>query len=167
MGYYLVMLKLISKVFTEHGIYISLAALGFLASIVTIFVNTNGTVSIKWIIFLIWIFLSVTLILIKGIIVSHGATTFADTTKFIKYIENKKVILLRVNWDLPLYSLVSVYLEEDGYEELQAICYVENKQDKGVVSLKITESNCDFKSVKKLKIKTTLPMTATNLLGGK
>lgn len=151
----------VKKVTTEHGAYIGIAVVGFVASIVGLFVNVNGTISIKWLIATVCISLTLIVILIRALVAAMDRNALADEIRVIRYVPAKGVLLVRSNFDLPVNAVLSIFLTNEGYEELYALGYVENVQARHVASVKITREFIQLPEDTDLGIaaivKTTLP----------
>jgi len=60
----------LKKITTEHGAYIAIAVVGFISSLVGLFINVNGTISIKWLIAAVCVSLTAIVILIRALVAS-------------------------------------------------------------------------------------------------
>ena len=81
------MKKIISAIFSFSGASILVGVAGFLSALVGMFVNTNDEISVKWFIFIIWMFLSFVILLFKLL---YDASQVQDSNKYfekpIKYL---------------------------------------------------------------------------------
>lgn len=152
---------ILSKVATEHGVYIFIAVVSVIGSLVGLFFDINGTVSVKWIIGTICLSLMIISILFRSLVAMGERNLPSESIRVIKHFPEKNVLLIRTNFDLSVNSLLSIFVTNDGYEELYAYGYVENVQEKHVASLRIIR---EFMSLPKTlhlteaaMIKTTLP----------
>jgi hypothetical protein len=146
---------------TEHGLYILIAVIGFVSAIATLFVDLQTQLPVKWFLGLVCLSLVVVLVLIRSLFALASMRDVVRSIRVIKHLPGKRVFLIRSNFDLPVNSLLSVYIEREGYEELFAIGFVENVQDKNVASLRVTreyaQGSQDIDISKKVVVKTTLP----------
>lgn len=156
------MYKLLIQVFTEKGLYISTGVIGFISGIVGIFIDVNAEISVKWLLFVITISLIVLIALLSLMSKLIWEKQIVNQIKIIKYYPNREALVLKSNQDISINSLLSIYVDKDGYEELQAICYIENIQENKLMSAKIFKNFVDIDSdlIKKSIIKTTLPLIA-------
>lgn len=156
------MLKLLIQIFTEKGLYISTGVIGFISGIVGIFIDVNSEISVKWLLFVISISLIVVIVLLSLLSKFIWEKPIINQIKIIKYYSDRQAIVLKTNQDISINSLLSIYINNDGYEELQAICYIENIQENKLLSAKIIKNfvAIDSELIKKSIIKTTLPLIA-------
>ncbi len=56
--------RILTRVTSEHGLYVAVAALAFMSSIVQLFVDVDSAISVKWLLATIWILLTVIVLLI-------------------------------------------------------------------------------------------------------
>jgi len=148
---------------TEHGLYILIAVAGFVSAIATLFVDLQAEITVKWFLGLVCVSLIVILILVRGLFALASMRDLDRTIRVIKYLPDKKIFLIRTSFDVSVNSLLSIYVEREGYEELFALGYVENVQDKNVASLRVVREFAPITSYtdlgKKAVVKTTLPYT--------
>lgn len=151
----------IARITTEHGAYVLIAVVGFMASLVQLFVDVNGMVSVKWLIAASCVSLTIIIVLIRAIAAVGERRAAPEGIRVIKHVASKRVLLIRASFDLPIHSLLSIFVESDGYEELYAVGYVENVQEKHVASLRIVQEFIQLPTRVDLTvvatIKTTLP----------
>ena len=155
---------MIQQLLTEKIFYIFIAVLGFLSSLVTLFIDVNATVSIKWILFETIIFMTIIAILARTILVLSQIKNISQNIKVIKHKQENGILILKSSIEIPMNSLVSIYHKNDDYEELYAIGFIENIQENKLIAVKITKiiKSIDL-DIKKLIIKTTL---SNSVLGG-
>jgi hypothetical protein len=152
---------IVKKVTTEHGAYIAIAVVGFVSAVAGLFMNVNGTMSIKWLIGVVWLSLTIILILARALTASMDRHILGEEIRVIKYFPAKGVLLVRSNFDLPVNAVLSIFVTNEGYEELYALGLVENVQGRQVASVRITrifiaipeDTDLEIAAV----IKTTLP----------
>jgi len=153
--------RTISRVTTEHGIYIAIAVVSFLASLVQLFIDVNSKISIKWLLAATCISLIIIALLVRSIAAAGEHQPSSEEIRIIKFIADKRVLLIRTSFELPVHSVLSIFIRNDGYEELYGIGYVENVQQKRVASLRIIQEFIPLPKGVDLgtaaTIKTTLP----------
>lgn len=154
-------LDISKKITTEKGMYILIAVVGFISSIVTLFIDIKDSVSIRWLVLLVCLFLTISIILVRIIIEIAQSKRIIDSIKIVRYYNNRDLFLVKANFPVPFNSLLSIYIQMDGYEELYGIGYVENVQENDLLSVKVVkkfteiQENQDF--LKQTIIKTSLP----------
>lgn len=155
------------KVCREHLAYMAIAVIGVLSSIVTLFIDIDQQVTIKWLLFSICIYLITVIFLLRvlfEIAVLKGAH---QKIKIIKYYHERSVLAIRCTADMPINTMLSVYIQSDDYEELFALAYIENKQENGLYSARISRVFADSDESLDLRkrgiIKTTLPYNILTL----
>jgi len=153
--------EIIKKLSSEQLAYIMIAVIGFLSSIATLFLNVNSQVSIKWLLFGCCLYLITAIFLIRVIVEIATSKGMSCKIRIIKVYEDKGIIAVRSSSEIAINSLLSLYEKIDSYEELIGIGYVQNKQEDGVLSIKIvrlTSSDSMSQNFQKNGlIKTTLP----------
>jgi hypothetical protein len=149
------------RVTTEHGLYILIGVVGFVSAVASLFVDLGAEVAVKWLLGLVCISLVAILILIRALFALGSVRDVSRTIRVIKYLPDKNVFLVRTSFDLSVNSLLSIYVERQGYEELFALGCVENVQDKNVACLRIVREFAEIPEgidlCKKAVVKTTLP----------
>ncbi len=167
------MIEKIKKVLTFNGIYIAFGIFGSIASILTLLnLNYNFTISVKWLIFLIYIFICIILIFFKVICDLNDELNKIDPNpKFtiIKYLQSTDEFLIKKTTLLAHNALVSLYYLKDDFEVEIGKAYVSNVSD-NYIQLKIFDTlpnlskdiveaidkikNNDAKELKSVSIKT-------------
>lgn len=167
------MTEKIKKVLTFNGLFIAIGVLGSLASILTLFnSNYDFTVNVKWLIFLIYIFICLLFILVKLIYDLNQELKAKDLNpKFtiIKYLQSTDEFLIEKTTLLAYNALVSLYYLKDDFEVEIGKAYVSNISD-NYIQLKILDTlpnlskdivdaikkirNNDAKELKSVSIKT-------------
>lgn len=148
---------MIKQLLTEKIFYIFIAVVGFLSSLVTLFIDVDSTISIKWILFETVTLITIIAILIRTIIMLSQTKNISQNIKVIKYKKENNILILKSNIEIPMNTMVSIYHKNDDYEELYAIGFVENIQENKLIALKIANIVKDIElDIKKLIIKTTL-----------
>lgn len=154
---------ILKKILSENGLYISIAVLGVVGSVVTMFIDTNAVISVKWLLGTICLSLIVILILLRALIAFEEQKGVPLSIRVIKYLPVEEIFLVRVNYDIAINTLMSIYLNVDGYEKLYGVGFIENVQNHDVSSLRVTRRYIDipndFDIENNTVVKMTLPMT--------
>jgi len=156
------MMNLLKQIITERGLYILIAVVGFISSITTMFIDVNSQISVKWLLFLISISLSIFIIFLSLLNKVIWEKQITNKIKIIKYYPDKGSIVLKTNQDIFINSLLTIYINTDGYEELQILCYIENIQENKLLLAKIIKVYAKDVSDDLIKngiVKTTLPFS--------
>lgn len=126
--------------FSLKSIPIMIATAGFISAIVTMFINTNETVSIKWSIFLCWILATTTSILLKLLVDATKKSQVKEVNTFEKPIDSLpdgNILIIRKNDLFSHNSMVGCFWEEkDGIETIAFIGVVHHIQDK-IIQIRI------------------------------
>jgi len=160
-------LKLSKKVTSEKGGYILIAVIGFVSSIVTLFIDVNQSISIKWFILLVCLFATVAIIFIRIIIEIASAKKLDSTINVVKYYQDRDVFLIKSTIPIPFNTLLSIYIQMDDYEDLYALGYVQNVQENKLVSVKVIKKFIDEPQphdlLERSIVKTSLPYNRLSL----
>lgn len=136
----------LKDILTLNGISILIGIVGGLFGIISIFVDWNTQLSIKWFASL-WIIYSFILIisikLTYDIYKSHSEKTRKN--KAIKFSSNDSLLLVENNNMLEYSQRVSIYYIKNDFQLLFADGYVQNKQEK-FVQIKILQFDANFTS---------------------
>lgn len=132
-----------SYFFSHTTIAYSIGVVGFVSSITTVFLNTNSTLSIKYFLFLICIFLTIIIILLKIIndLITNDSYQVLKGDAPISFNEQSNIFVVR---NTPFYRkkvVYFIYVEEALAERLAYIVSHFYEQDK-VIQLKVLK---DFK----------------------
>jgi cell shape-determining protein MreC len=151
----------IKNFLTEKAVYISIATLGILSSITTLFIDTEGEISIKWLLLVVWGSCTVLIVLIRLITYLLFYNEKNIGIRIIKVIENDHIYILQSELDLPVNTLLSVYKNIDGYEKLCGICLIENIQENKLIAAKLIKGKEEIFSAerKNMVFKTSLPIS--------
>ncbi|WP_024955926.1 hypothetical protein [Sulfurospirillum arcachonense] len=119
------------NIFSISGISISIGVLGFLSGITTIFLDVNSSLSVKWFLFIILIFISIFIIFLK---IMHDLWIKSEIHKShevpIKAILEDQILVIRKNDNFINNILVGCYSINDDIERLAYIGVVHHVQDK-------------------------------------
>lgn len=163
------------KLYSFSAIAIAVGAAGFVSAIVTMFVDTTQVVSIRYIIFLSWVFLSILVILIKVIndLAKVEITQpISPREKPIKILSDGQLILIRKNDLFINNTIVGCYCVEDDFESLIYIAVVSHVQD-NFLQVKVVADYRDERAKQMLTtrgvdcmvIRPTIPYEALSLIG--
>jgi len=149
---------MIQQLLTEKIFYIFIAVVGFLSSAVTLFIDVNSNISIKWILFETVVLITIIAILIRTILVLSQIKNISQNIKVIKFKKENNILILKSDIEIPINSLVSIYHKNDDYEELFATGFVENIQENKLIAIKVNNviNNHIELDIKKTIVKTTL-----------
>lgn len=120
-------------------ISIAIGAAGFLSALVTMFINTATDISIKWLVFLCWIFATIAVVLlsiIMDMVKEREKTPSQLYEKPLRMNDDGSIIIIKKNDNFTNNIIVGCYLESDEIEKLACIAYVYHTQEK-LVQLKI------------------------------
>ena len=118
-------------VFSLTGISLAVGAAGFLSALVTMFINTSDQVSIKWILFILWLFLTVAIILLKLVFdLSSEKKISAPYETPIRYLPSDNILLIRRNEHFGNQIVVGCYSNIDDVERLLSLGAVHHVQEK-------------------------------------
>lgn len=150
------------KIITEKGLYILLAVIGLLSGLTTMFIDINTEISIKWLLFTISISLTILILFFSFLNKIVWEKQIASVITIIKVIEEKNTLVLKTNQNISINSILTVYIDNDKFEDLYCACVIENIQANGLLSAKIikmlSEKNHEV-LLKRGIVKTTLPIT--------
>jgi len=125
------------RFFSFSGASISVGVVGFLSGIVTIFINVNADISVKWLLLSILLSLIMVIVLLKTIYdLSNKEIRQNFYENPIKYIEDEGVFIIRRNDNFLNNILVGCYATRDEVDRLAYIGFVHLVQEK-VVQIKI------------------------------
>lgn len=161
--------KILNAIFSLSGASITIGVVGFISSIVTIFINVDSQVSIKWILFIILLFVSFVLILLKVIYdLSQAIAPIPPFEIPIRYVEDEAVFVIKRNENFLNSIVVGCYVHENEIDRLAYLGVVYLVQDK-VIQIKI---RVDFQILKKIPasidslksivVRPVVPVTALN-----
>ena len=163
--------KILGAIFSLSGASIAIGVLGFMAGIVTIFVDVNSALSIKWLLFIVLVLVSLILILLKLIYDLSQET--APPPKFevpIRYVPDEQVFVIRRNENFINNIVVGCYVRKDDIDRLAYLGVVHLVQDKVIqirvradfeVLEKIPESSDELKNI---IVRPVVPVTALQQL---
>lgn len=163
--------RLTDAAWSFSGLSLAVGALGFLSSVVQLFVDVTLEISIKWLLFTVWLSLTVLLVLFKIIYDLHNEKRPAAPFEVpISYIPEQQIYVIRRNDNFLNNIVVGCYLRQDEVDTLACIGVVHIVQEK-IIQIKIhsafieqySPSNTpDF--LARLVIRPVVPIDALNKL---
>lgn len=122
--------RIIQAIFSLTGVSLAVGAAGFLSAFVTMFVNTSDQVSVKWILFILWLFLSVVIILLKLLFDLATEKKIAPPYEIpIRYLPIDQILLIRRNEHFGNQIVVGCYSSVDDVERLLSLGAVHHVQE--------------------------------------
>ncbi|PWE23900.1 hypothetical protein, partial [Aliarcobacter skirrowii] len=152
------MKSIVLKVVTEKGFYIFIAVAGFLSSLTTMFIDLDAQISIRWLLAFLTIFLFILVVFFSILNKIIWEKQIVDTIKIIQVLDDD-ILILKTNQKISINSLIAIYHLDRLYEELLCLCFVENIQESGLISIKIIKvfsEKIDKNLIKKGIVKTTI-----------
>lgn len=117
-------------IFSLSGISFAVGAAGFLSALVTMFVDTSEQVSIKWVLFVLWLFLTVVIVLLKILFDLTAEKKISPPyEKPIRYLPNYQLLLIRRNEHFGNQIVVGCYSNVDDVERLLSLGAVHHVQE--------------------------------------
>ena len=159
--------KIIQSIFSLLGLSITIGCLGFLSSVVTLFVNVNGQISIKWILLILLSSGIAICILLKVIFdlsrVSKPQQPFETP---IRFISDDQIFIIKRNDNFINSILVGCYIQQGDMEQLAFLGAVNHVQDK-VIQIKVLRdynkiqlTNIGTMQLDNIVIRAVVPMIA-------
>lgn len=129
--------KIIKNIFSLTGASITIGVVGFISGIVTLFIDVNSQVSIKWLLFIVLISITFILILLKIIYDQFNeAIPLPPFEHPIRYVPEEKVFVIRRNDNFLNSIIVGCYAKRDEIDRLAYLGVVHLVQEK-VVQIKL------------------------------
>lgn len=163
--------KILGAIFSLSGASIAIGVLGFMAGVVTIFVDVNSELSIKWLLFIVLVLVSIILILLKLIYDLSLETAPPPTFEVpIRYVSDEQVFVIRRNENFINNIVVGCYVRKDDIDRLAYLGVVHLVQDKVIqirvradfeVLENIPESSDELKNI---IVRPVVPVTALQQL---
>lgn len=159
--------KITSALFSFSGASVCIGVIGFFSAIITIFVNVNQDVSIKWLIFVLLLSVSLGIILLKVIFdLLQEKIPAAPFENPIRYVETENVFVIRRNENFINNIVVGCYAIQDEIDRLAYLGVVHLVQDK-LIQIKIhqdygvlTKIPSTQEELKSLVVRPVVPVTA-------
>jgi len=167
------MIKRLKEVFTFNGLFVLFGVFGSIASILTLFnTNYNFEINVKWLIFLIYVFICISFILIKfcyDLFKEIQQKDLSPNFTIIKYLQSTDEFLIDKTILLGHNALVSIFYYKEEFEVEIGKAFVSNISEK-YIQIKILDisqnlsndiisaigkiRNNDTKELKNITIKT-------------
>lgn len=163
--------KIAKSLFSLSGASIMIGVVGFLSGIVTIFVNVNEQLSVKWLLFVLLIGSSLILILLKVIYdLSQETRPPPPYEHPIRYVVEEQVFVIRRNENFLNNIVVGCYSQTNEIDRLAYLGVVHLVQDK-VIQIKIQtdysvlpEIPSTQEELRNIVIRPVVPVTALQQL---
>lgn len=157
----------IIKIFSSSGFPILIGVVGFSSSLVTMFINVNDLLSIKWLIFCIVISTTVILILLKVIYDLSQETKPSQPFEHpIRYLPDDQIFVIKKNDNFLNSIVVGCYAQQDEIDRLAYLGVVHHVQDT-VIQIKILFDFGVFEKMlftseqlKNIAVRPVVPVTA-------
>lgn len=156
-------------IFSLTGISLAVGAAGFLSALVTMFVNTSEQVSIKWVLFVLWLFLTLVIILLKLLFDLAAEKKVPLPYEIpIKYLSYDQILLIRRNEHFENQIVVGCYSNVDDVERLLSLGAVHHVQDQFIQIKLLPTTSPDEKGVgpdidiKTILVRPGVPLSALN-----
>ncbi|MBN4832455.1 hypothetical protein [Enterobacter hormaechei] len=136
----------LKEIFSLRSAPILIAVAGFLSALVTMFIDINIKISIRWTICLVWISITIIIILLK-IIIDGRKNSKASETKTAEVpfssLPDKNIFIIRKNDLFSHNSVVGCFWEEkDGIETLAFVGVVHHVQEK-LIQIRVIKNLID------------------------
>ncbi|RKS21772.1 hypothetical protein CLV94_2407 [Flavobacterium endophyticum] len=136
----------IKNIFSFEGISLIIGIVGSLTAYSTILITDwNYSLSLKWLIFTIYISFTIILILIKLIVDLNAELKIKspNTTMIFRYVPENQTFLVHKNDFLGHLAMVSIFYIDDSFEIELGKGYVKNIQD-NFIQVKLLEISESF-----------------------
>jgi hypothetical protein len=163
--------KIADATFSLSGLSLAFGALGFLSGIVQLFIDTSVQVSVKWLLALGWLSLSLILILLKIVYDLYREKKPAPPFEVpFKYLHDQQIFVIHRNDNFLNSIVVGCYLQQDDVDTLACIGVVHHVQEK-VIQIRVVgnfigqatpPSSPD--SLSRLVVRPVVPVDALNQL---
>ncbi len=136
----------LKKIFSFNGIALIIGIVGSLAGYFTILITEwNSQISVKWVVFTIYISFTIILILFKLVIDLNTElkVKLPNTTTVFRYVPESTTFLVYKNDFLGHLAMVSIFYLDNSFEVELGKGYVKNIQDK-FIQIEIIEISDSF-----------------------
>ena len=142
----------------QHGTAAFITAFSALSSFVTLFIDVNSSVSVKWV--LAATLAALWIAAIAGLAITSSAKSMTSdfNSTVIGVREQGEVLVVRSIAPVNMNTVVSLWEDQDGLEKFAGIGVVENVQDNGISSIRVLKPAVKFDSKKKFIVKLALPI---------
>ena len=166
------MKKYITKyIFSFNGVSVLIGVLGLLSSFVTLFIDTKLLISIKYLLIILVIFLSLFIILLKLIFdlsKKQRPPAFENPINCNKISDDEIICLIRQNENFIYNIYVAGYLKRNQLDTLVCTGYVKNTQENflqisltnWIEKIELFDSNGNIKDeiIKSIEIRPVIPV---------
>lgn len=129
--------KIVKGLFSLSGASIMIGVVGFMSGIVTIFINVSEQLSVKWLLFVLLVGVSLILILLKVIYdLSQEIKPPPPYEHPIRYVEEEQVFVIRRNENFLNNIIVGCYSQTNEIDRLAYLGVVHLVQDK-VIQIRV------------------------------
>lgn len=138
----------LKDIFSFNGIALIIGIVGSLAGYFTILITEwNSQISIKWLVFTIYISFTIILILFKLVLDLNSdlKVKHPNTTAVFRYVPESTTFLVYKNDFLGHLAMVSIFYLDDSFEHEFGKGYVKNIQDK-FIQIQVIEVSNNFSS---------------------
>lgn len=154
------------KVVSFSSVAIAVGVVGFVSSIVTLFINIEMQISVKWLLAIVVIFSSILLIMLKLIYDVSRQTTPPPSETPIRYLPDEQIFVIRRNVHFMNHIIVGCYEKKDEIDRLAYLGVVHLVQDR-IIQVKIRKDLGIIKSdpisrssLNDIEIRPVVPTTA-------
>ena len=163
--------RILAATFSLTGVSLAIGALGFLSGFVQLFVDVSLQLSVKWLLLMAWLSLTLLLILLKIVYDLHTEARPAPPFEVpIRYLPDQQVFVIRRNDNFLNSIVVGCYIRNDEVDTLACIGVVHNVQEK-VIQIRLhgrfigrAVAPASPKSLARLVIRPVIPIDALNQL---
>jgi hypothetical protein len=164
--------QIAKAIFSLAGASILIGVVGFMSGLVTIFVNVNEQLSVKWLLFSSLVSISLVLILLKVIYdLSQEIKPPPPYEHPIRYVSDEQVFIIRRNENFLNSIVVGCYAVTDEIDRLAYLGVVHLVQDK-VIQIKVRADYSVLPQIpstqeelKNIVIRPVVPVTALEQFG--
>jgi len=139
--------RILNLIFSLSGASVAIGVVGFMSGIVSIFIDVNSLVSIKWLLLIILLTASLILILLKVVYdLSQFTIPPSPFETPIKYVADEQVFVIKRNENFLNHIVVGCYIQQDEIDRVAYLGVVHLVQDK-VIQIKV---RTDFQILPKI-----------------
>lgn len=159
--------RIIQAVFSLSGASLAIGVTGFLSAVVTLFVDVTGQISVKWLLFVVLIFSTLTLVLLKVIYdLSIEKRISPPFEHPIKFLGDERLFVIRRNDNFLNSIVVGCYIQNEDIDRLAFVGVVHLVQDR-VIQIKVVRDfgvvaieSISQELLKNFEIRPVVPVTA-------
>ncbi len=129
--------RILNSIFSLSGASIAIGVVGFMSGIVSIFIDVDSQLSIKWLLLIMLLAVSLILILLKVVYdLSQFTIPPPPFETPIKYVSDEQVFVIKRNENFLNNIVVGCYIQRDEIDRLAYLGVVHLVQDK-VIQIKV------------------------------